>query len=162
MDAVEVRNRWSPGLLLLVVVMFVVACGTARPLMPVPESLKSMSSVMPVERRRAFFTKKPIRFGEWQVTEFKQEGFPTRTRTTYGGERVAYTRARGSATYRFAVSANALEQWHCRCRHFLHSSGVRVGPADNQYTLDLTSDESLECDLHREGDGAVWKLRVIG
>jgi hypothetical protein len=138
--------------------MFVVGCGTVRPLMPVAESLES-ASVLQVKRARTSLSSKPLSFGEWQMTHFERDGFPGETRWSFGTWPVWITKSKGSAAYRFVMSPTDGDQWACNCQHKLNRRDLGLGILGE---AELTYEESLECDLQRIGDESVWKLQVNG
>lgn len=152
---VKVAKRFSLGLLFLV---FLVGCGTVRPLMPVAESLES-ASVLQVKRAFTSLSSKPLSFGEWQMTHFERDGFPGETKWTFGGWPVWITKSRGSLAYRFVMSPTDGEEWACSCQHRLNRRDLGLGVLGE---AELTYEESLECDLRRVGDESVWKLQVNG
>jgi hypothetical protein len=152
---VKAVNRYSLGLLFLI---FLVGCGTARPLMPVAESLES-ASVLQVKRAFTSLSSKPLSFGEWQMTHYERDGFPGETRWSFGGWPVWITKSKGSLAYRFVMSSTDDEEWACSCQHPLDRRDLGLGVLGE---AELTYEESLECDLQRVGDEAAWKLRVHG
>lgn len=152
----DVKLLRFPGLLLLM--SFLAGCASG-PLVPVPRSLAESSSLMKVERSRRPLTPKPLSFGEWQVSDFEQKGFPHRRRWGYGIGRLSYRNTNTAATYRFVMTSTAQERWECRCEHTRNQSDFRERRVG---ALALSYDELLQCDLQRAGDAAVWKLRVDG
>jgi hypothetical protein len=129
--------------------------------MPVPQTLES-SSIMQVERTRSGLGAKPMRFGEWQVTQFERERIPVRTKSAIGVSNVSFSRSNHAAIYSFVVTPSAREEWACRCEHSRREKDIGVGPIDSPLELELTYEESLECEIRRAGDSEPWKLRVDG
>lgn len=130
--------------------------------MPVPETLETTSSVMTVQRRGWGLGPKPMSFGEWQVVDFKNERLPRQTRTAVGVEPFTYSDNKGAAAYRFVLTPNGREEWACSCEHQRHHRDLGIGRIDSPLEVELTYDESLECDLQRAGDAEIWKLHVTG
>ena len=151
----KVVTRSSLGLLLMA--WFLVGCGTSRPLMPVSESLEATSAAMRVQRKQASLG--PVSFGDWQVTHFRKNGFPSRTKWGTAIEPISFSKSRGKAGYQFVMTSNDREKWECNCRfeRVRRDLGIgRLGEAT------LTYEESLDCDLQRVGDEEQWKLQVEG
>jgi predicted small lipoprotein YifL len=149
---VKVVIRWSLGVLFLV---SFVACGTSRPLMPVPESLEATSDVMQVQRRQ---TLGPLRFGDWQVTHFRKRGFPSRSRWSTGTEPISFSKSRGKAAYEFVMTSSDREEWECSCRFERVRRDLGVGWLGD---ATLTYEESLDCELQRAGEEP-WRLQIDG
>lgn len=154
----KIENRWSPVLLLLVLS---VGCGTARPLMPVPESLET-SSLLSVKRNRSGFGSNPLRFGEWKMTKLVRDGFPSRTTQALGTSHATYSQSKGSAKYHFTFAPAAREQWAGLCEHRQRQNSVGIGAPGDALLLDVTFEESLQCEFQRAGDADRWKLDVHG
>jgi hypothetical protein len=129
--------------------------------MPVPESLET-ASAMTVKRHRGGIGRKPISFGEWQVVDFHRERFPSRTRSAISVAPITFAKYKGDAEYRFVLTPSARDEWECNCRHERNHQNIGVGPVDSPLEVELTYDESLECDLQRIGDDEMWKLHVVG
>lgn len=129
--------------------------------MPVPAALES-SSTMEVKRSRGGLGAKPMRFGEWQVTQFQRERIPVREKSAIGVSNVSFSWANASAKYRFVVTPSAREEWECRCEHTRAQKDIGIGPIDSPLEVELTYEESLDCEILRAGDAEPWKLQVTG
>ena len=152
---------WKSTSLLLIT--FLVGCGTARPLMPVPASLEETTTVLTVQRHGWGIGPKPLSFGEWDVVEYHKNKRPRERRRSFGVEPVTYSQTDGFAAYSFVLASNGRDAWECYCEHRRAHQDIGVGPIDSPFEVALTHDESLDCELQRIGDEEnVWQLRVIG
>jgi hypothetical protein len=153
-------NRWCAVRVILLVV-FLVGCGTARPLMPVPASLEE-TSVMTVQRHGWGIGPKPLSFGEWDVVDYHKDRRPTERRRAVSVSPITYSQTKGTAAYSFVLAPNGRDAWECYCEHRRDHQDVGIGSVESPMEVALTYDESLECELQRVGDEEVWKLQVIG
>lgn len=147
---------------LLLAILLVGCSTTQRPLVPVPKSLEASSTLMRVDRKRTPFSKTPMRFGEWQVTDFAHDRLPSSRSSELGTPDVRYEKSRGTAKYHFVMTANDRDVYECQCGHTRKERGVALGSQDNKLTVDLEQREWLDCDLRRISDGATWTLRIDG
>lgn len=154
------KRSGIPNALLLLVALALSACGTARPLMPVPASLE-VSPAMMVQRSRALFPKKPLRFGEWQVADFRREKIPYTSSRRYGNQKVSVGKSRSTAAYSFTLQGGG-EPWACHCEQELVRREVGIGPIGEEWSFPLTYDDFLWCELKRADGDDVWHLEVGG
>jgi len=145
----------------LVLVLFLVGCGTARPLMPVPASLEQ-TSVWTVQRHGWGIGPRPMSFGEWDVVEYHKNKRPTERRRAVGVAPVTYSQTEGTAAYSFVLAPNGRDAWECYCEHRRDHEDIGIGSVESSMEVALTYDESLDCELQRVGDEDVWKLHVVG
>lgn len=151
----QLSKRSFPGL--LVMVMSLVGCGTARPIVPVPQSLAEATTAMQVKRSRQAFG--AVKFGEWKVTHFDKKGFPGQRTSRWGVDRISLSKTKAHAAYSFVMtSTEGGDEWQCRCEENRRRRDLGVGPMSTE----LTYEESFECDLLRDGDVEPWKLEVNG
>ena len=151
----RVRNLIVPLLLL-------VGCSTTpRSIVSVPESLETVAPIE-VHRNRSGLGPRPMRFGEWQVNAFDRKGFPGNRSWAVGSEDARYSQSRGWAAYSFRLTPEAGEEWACDCRFKKKSRGVELGKPGNTVGVTLSYNDSLRCDLWREGDPEPWKLVIYG
>jgi len=144
-------------------VAFLAACTTTQPpLVPVPQSLASTSTLLRVERKRTPFSKTPMRFGEWTVTGFAHDRLPHSRSSEIGTPDVRYEKSRGTAKYHFLMTANDRGVYECRCAHARKERGVALGSSDNKLTVDLEQKEWLDCELRNVDGGPTWTLRIDG
>jgi hypothetical protein len=149
------------GLLLVLVLSFAGCSTTPHPILPIPESLES-ASLIEVKRNRSGLGPRPMRFGEWQVNGFDRKGFPGNRSWSIGNDDVSYSQSRGWAAYSFRLTPEAREEWECDCRFKKSSRSAGLGKPGDAFEVTLTYDDSLRCDLWREGDDEPWKLVVYG
>jgi hypothetical protein len=142
-------------------VFFLIGCGTARPLMPVPASLEE-TSVLTVQRHGWGIGPKPMSFGEWDVVDYHKNKRPTERRRAVGISPITLSETEGTAAYSFVLAPNGRDAWECYCEHRNDHQDIGIGSVDSPLEVALTHDESLECELQRIGDEKVWKLQVIG
>lgn len=155
----RVDERWFPAVFL---VMFAVGCGTARPLMPVPESLKQTSSVMTVERHGWGIGPKPLSFGEWDVIGYHKNKRPRVRHHKIGIEPVTYAWMNGFAAYSFTLAPNGRDAWECYCEQRRSRQEFGVGTVESSLEVELKYNESLDCELQRHGDEEVWQFQILG
>ena len=147
---------------LIVSLLVLVGCSTTpRPIVSVPESLETATPIE-VKRHWSGLGARPMRFGEWQVNAFDRKGFPGSRSWAVGPEDAKYTQSRGWAAYSFRLTPNAGDEWACDCRFKKQSHGVRLGKPGNTLGVTLSYNDSLRCNLWREGDAEPWKLVIYG
>lgn len=155
---VEARNRSFLGLVLLV---SLVGCTAPHPIVIVPQSLEAVAP-MEVKRNRSGLGPKPMRFGEWQVRNFDRKGFPGNRSWSVGNDEASYGQSRGWASYSFRLAPTEREQWDCMCEFRRESRSAGLGAPGEEIEVTLTYEDTLQCDLQREGDAEPWRLTVNG
>lgn len=147
---------------LIVSLLLLAGCSnTPRSIVTVPQSLETVTPIT-VQRTRSGLGARPMRFGEWQVNAYDRKGFPGNRTWAVGSEDARYSQSRGWAAYSFRLTPAASEEWACDCRFKKKSRGVQVGRPGNTVGVTLTYEDSLRCDLWREGDAEPWKLVIYG
>jgi hypothetical protein len=127
----------------------------------VPESLEAASPMI-VNRNRSGLGPKPLSFGEWQVNAFDRKGFPSNRKWSVGNSDLSYSQERGFASYSFRLTPNARDQWDCKCEFKRKERSAGLGAPGEALEFTLTYEDSLQCELLREGDAEPWKLEVNG
>ena len=137
------------------------ACRPAHPIVPVPASLQASSSVMMVERSRKLFNDKPMKFGEWQVSDFKRDRWPERDGFQIGRRKIAIKKSSESAVYSFRLTGTS-DAWSARCEQTRLEREVKVGPFESAASIPLTHEDLLRCDLQRTGSDEIWQFEAGG
>jgi len=145
---------------LLVLVLFV-GCASARPIVPVSETLET-STPMLVERNRSGLGPKPLRFGEWQVNGFDRKGLPSSRKRSAGNAHVSYSQTNAFAAYSFRLTPATRDEWTCDCEFRRKEQSAGLGSPSDALEVQLTYEDSFRCDLLRAGDTEPWKLEVYG
>lgn len=147
---------------IILFLLFLAGCSTQhRPIVPVPESLES-ATLFDVKRNWSGLGPRPMRFGEWQVNGFDRKGFPGNRSWSIGNDEATYSQSRGWAAYSFRLTPDAREEWECDCRFRKRSRSAGLGKPGEAFEVTLTYQDSLRCELWREGDAEPWTLVVRG
>jgi len=159
MVIVRVQQSRVLPIVLLFLGFTLAGCRAAHPLVPVPASLQASSSVMMVERSRKLFNDKPMKFGEWQVSEFRRDRWPERDGFRIGRRKITLKKSSQSTGYSFLLTGNG-EPWDCHCEQTRQRRGLSVG--SRELSVLLTHDDLLRCELQRTGSDEVWQFEAGG